>query len=221
MTEKLFKHRKANREKLSAYGFTERKDGLFYSLYLEECRMTLNVTVDKAGRVGISVFDNTSDEEYYLYLVKNASGTFVGNVRRHIEEVLKDISDRCFDEEIFKAKQTKQVIEYFRSKYGNELEHLWESAPDNAIVRRADNGKWYAAILTVSRNKLGFDSDERVEIIDLHAKSDEIPSIVDNVRYFPGFHMNKKHWITVILDGTVPNIELFERIDESYALGKK
>ncbi|HSL90336.1 MAG TPA: MmcQ/YjbR family DNA-binding protein [Ignavibacteriaceae bacterium] len=32
----------------------------------------------------------------------------------------------------------------------------------------------------------------------------------------PGFHMNKSHWNTVILDGTIPVIELKEMIDQSY-----
>jgi predicted DNA-binding protein (MmcQ/YjbR family) len=39
--------------------------------------------------------------------------------------------------------------------------------------------------------------------------------------YLPGYHMNKKHWFSVILDGSVSNDELFSRIDESYTLAKK
>ena len=34
----------------------------------------------------------------------------------------------------------------------------------------------------------------------------------------PGYHMNKKHWNTVILDGTVPDDEIIEMIDNSYDL---
>lgn len=34
----------------------------------------------------------------------------------------------------------------------------------------------------------------------------------------PGYHMNKKHWITVILDGDVPEEMLFSLIDQSYDL---
>jgi predicted DNA-binding protein (MmcQ/YjbR family) len=36
----------------------------------------------------------------------------------------------------------------------------------------------------------------------------------------PGYHMNKKHWNTVILDGSVPDKELFSWIDHSYDLVK-
>jgi len=39
----------------------------------------------------------------------------------------------------------------------------------------------------------------------------------------PGYHMNKKHWNTILLDGSVPDKEVFSWIDHSYDLiiGKK
>ena len=37
----------------------------------------------------------------------------------------------------------------------------------------------------------------------------------------PGYHMNKKHWNTVVVDGTLSNQQLKEMIDGSYALVKK
>ena len=37
----------------------------------------------------------------------------------------------------------------------------------------------------------------------------------------PGYHMNKKHWNTVNIDGTIPDNEIFSWIDHSYSLVKK
>lgn len=34
----------------------------------------------------------------------------------------------------------------------------------------------------------------------------------------PGYHMNKKHWNTVYIDGSVPDKEIFSWIDHSYDL---
>ena len=34
----------------------------------------------------------------------------------------------------------------------------------------------------------------------------------------PGYHMNKKHWNTVVLDGVIPEKEIQKMIDDSYAL---
>ena len=33
-----------------------------------------------------------------------------------------------------------------------------------------------------------------------------------------GYHLNKKHWNTVVLDGEVPDEEIWQMIDHSYAL---
>lgn len=37
----------------------------------------------------------------------------------------------------------------------------------------------------------------------------------------PGYHMNKKHWNTIIVDGRLPAKQLKEMIDDSYALVAK
>jgi len=34
----------------------------------------------------------------------------------------------------------------------------------------------------------------------------------------PGYHMNKKHWNTIHVDGSVPDKEIFSWIDHSYNL---
>ena len=44
----------------------------------------------------------------------------------------------------------------------------------------------------------------------------ELRDIFDAVK--PGYHMNKKHWNTVILDGSIPNGEIERMIDHSYSL---
>ena len=108
-----------------------------------------------------------------------------------------------------------------RQTYGDELEFLWERFPNNAIFRRKDTGKWYGALLVLSRRKLGLASDDLVDILDLRIKSGEIETLVDKEKFFPGYHMNKKHWFTVCLDGSVPMEEIFRRIDDSYLLAKK
>jgi len=47
-------------------------------------------------------------------------------------------------------------------------------------------------------------------------KAIELREAYDSVQ--PGYHMNKKHWNTIIIDGTVPSHRLFEWIEDSYKL---
>ncbi len=60
--------------------------------------------------------------------------------------------------------------------------------------------------------------------LSINLKCDPALAIELRERYssvIPGYHMNKKHWNTVILDGTVPDKEIFSWIDHSYELVMK
>lgn len=221
MAEVTFKNRKLNTEKLLAFGFENTENCYLYHTDLLDGQMKLTVKVDTEEKIYTELIDNDSRDEYVLHLVDSAVGSFVGQVKNEYEAVLEEIAKKCFDLEVFKSNQAKEVIAYVRQTYGDELEYLWKKFPNNAVVRRADNRKWYAALLTVSRRKLGFASDEMVEILDLRMTPEDIEKLVDGMKLLPGYHMNKKHWITICLDGSVSSEDIFTRIRESYKLAVK
>lgn len=59
------------------------------------------------------------------------------------------------------------------------------------------------------------------QIFDLKCAPLMIGSLLDGERFFPGYHMNKEHWITVLPDGSVPAAEIFPLIDLNYVLTEK
>ncbi len=219
MFEDIFLRKKAVSEKLNAYGFQKIRSGYRYSTNILDNAFALEITIGKGIVPDTKLTEIATGEEYVLYKT-DAAGTFVGEVRTAVTNILQDISDCCYETAVFKAEQSVALIAYVREKYGDELEFLWDKFPDNAVWRRKDNKKWYGALLSVSRRKLGIPSDEIVEIIDLRAAPEEIENIIDNTRFFPGWHMNKKHWYTIILDGTVSVDEICRRVDESYLMAK-
>ena len=216
--EKFFAHRKKNDAKLLRYGFARQADGYRYATSVMEGQFMLHVSVDAFGHVATRMIDSATGEEYTLYRVATSVGAFVGSVRAACEAVLTDIAAQCYEPNIFRSAQTLAVIDYVRRQYGDELEFLWEKFPDSAVWRRRDNRKWYGIVMTVSKRKLGLDSDEVAEIIDLRLSPERMPETVDRERYFPGWHMNKKSWYTMLLDGSVPTEEICRRMDESYRL---
>ncbi|MBD5542540.1 MAG: hypothetical protein HDR00_15370 [Lachnospiraceae bacterium] len=220
MFDDIFKWKKCNKEKLSAYGFI-RKDGQdVYETNIMDGAFRLCVSVAENGDVDTDVIEIENGEPYILYKTV-ASGAFVGEIRAAVEEVLTDIADACYDPSVFKTNQSQMVIEYVRKKYGDELEFLWKKSPDNAIWRRKDNQKWYGAILTVNGRKIGLDSDKMVEIIDLRMKPENRNDILSREHYYPGWHMNKKSWYTLVFDNGIDDEEIKLRITESYELAKK
>ena len=219
MFEEIFVHKKANPEKLKDYRFSDQNGEYKFSMEILNGEFQLEIKIDKNGISDTMFTEKQNGEEYILYKTK-ATGSFVGNVRREIGKVLAEIAEKCFDTANFKDEQTINLIQYAGEKYGSEPEFLWEKFSDNAVLRRKDTEKWFAVLLTVSRRRLGLDSDELAEIIDLRTRPENIPALVDGKKFFPGWHMNKKHWFTIILDGSVSFEEICKRIDESYNLAK-
>lgn len=208
-------------ENLVSFGFKERDGRYVYHTNLVDGQMQLTVTLDIEGTATTKVLDTSAEEEYVLHQIDGAAGSFVGRVKGEYEAALEAISEKCFDWDVFKSRQTQAVIAHIQNTYRNELEYLWKKFPDNAIVRRKDNQKWYALLLTVSRRKLGFNSDDTVEILDLRMTPEDIQHTVDGVTILPGYHMNKKHWITICLDDSVSLDKINSFLDKSYALAKK
>jgi predicted DNA-binding protein (MmcQ/YjbR family) len=57
--------------------------------------------------------------------------------------------------------------------------------------------------------------------LSINLKCDPLYALELRERYSsvtPGYHMNKKHWNTIYLDGTVPDKKVFSWIDHSYDL---
>lgn len=217
----LFYGRKAIKKALEEYGFKSSDGGYEYTEEILGGQFFIKITV-KEDKVDAAVFDAETGDRYYLFAVEGAEGTFVGEVRSEYERVLGDITDKCFSAaEVYREKTAKSVIKYAKAKYRTSLEFLW--GDDNAVMRRKDNRKWYFVLLKVKREKLGLDGEGLIEIIDLRAPAGEIAKLVDGVNYLPAYHMNKKSWITVPLDGRVDAEVICALVDMSYesAKGKK
>lgn len=216
----IFKYYKPNFAKLQSYGFTLSNGVYNYSIRIMGGQFVLNIKVT-SDDIDTQVIDLATDEPYTLFLADGAIGSFVGAMRTEYESVMSDIAVKCFDKCVFKSEYAQELIHYVANTYGDELEYLWSKFPDNAIWRRKDNKKWYGILLTVTKSKLGLPSDERVEIIDLRLNTENPTVAVDGKTVFAGYHMNKKHWITMCLDGSVPINDIIKLLDISYELARK
>ena len=114
-------------------------------------------------------------------------------------------------------KQKEEIFEYVQKQYGTLPEYLWSKLPDSAVLRHK-NGKWYAVIMTVEKSKLGLEGRELVDIIDVKCDPDMTNMIIQTYGFLPGYHMNKQHWITILLDGSVSEAKVLDFLDMSYDL---
>lgn len=212
-----FKNYQANPTKLIAYGFKKQASVFKYEIKIINDTFKLVVVVNN-GTVVTEVLDLMTNEPYTLHLLSGPRGDFIASVREAYFKVLDDIKTHCFDYRVFMAKQSQLLIDYVSSKYHNELEFLWPKTPYNAIWRRDDNHKWYGVMMRITSSKLKIANDDEIEVINLRLEADKMADLIDHEKYFPGWHMNKQSWYTIILDGRVSITELYARIDESYRL---
>ena len=215
----FIKDKKIDFKKLEEFGFKLIDNSYYYQTLLLKNQFKMSVKINLDNSIFTEIIDTETNEPYILYLIEKRSG-YSEKVYKEYSDILEKIKKKCFEDEIFKANYTKEVINYIKNKYRDELEFLWEKSPKNAVVRRKSSKKWYAVILTVSKRKLNLDTDEIIEVINLHNIVEEIEKLIDNKKYFPAYHMNKKHWCTICLDGTVELKEIYKLIDVSYELEK-
>ena len=109
------------------------------------------------------------------------------------------------------------ITDYIKKKYDAGPEFLWKRYPDYAAFRHDDNKKWFALIAGVPGLKLGLDRDDPVDVINL--KIEDLffrDMLIREGGILPAYHMNKLHWISVLLDGSVSEQRVYDLIDMSY-----
>ena len=109
------------------------------------------------------------------------------------------------------------VFDYISKKYKTLPEYPWRRYDENAVFRHADNKKWFALVMGLQADKIGGRGDAWIDVVNL--KIDDMffrDMILQEEGILPAYHMNKMHWITVLLDGTVPEERVFELIDMSF-----
>lgn len=117
----------------------------------------------------------------------------------------------------------ESIFGFAREQYDAEPEYLWASTPDAAVLRHEDNRKWFAVVLKVKRSRLGLDvnDDSPVDVMNVKCNLDLSGSLRMQPGILPAYHMSKKHWISVLLDGTVDLDEVCSLMDMSFEMTAK
>lgn len=111
------------------------------------------------------------------------------------------------------------ILGFIMEEIGHAPEYLWMKFPGYAIFRNPQNRKWYAALMEVERNNLGLKG--MLDILDVKCSHEKVEELKSLKGFLPAYHMNKKSWITILLDGSVEKQMVFKLIEESLELSKK
>ena len=103
----------------------------------------------------------------------------------------------------------QQFFEYCLNTYGTLPDYPFEEDFETAVLRHTDNRKWYAIVMRVSRCKFGFDSDEVIDVVNLKLPIEMFGSFGPSDGVYPAYHMNKLHWISVLLPDVSAEVTSF------------
>ena len=95
---------------------------------------------------------------------------------------------------------TKQeFLNYCRETYGTTPDCPFEDDFITTVVRHSDTRKWYGIVMQLSRRKFGFDSEEMIDVVNMKLPVEMFGSFGKADGVYPAYHMNKLHWISVLL----------------------
>lgn len=209
----IFKKLSPDYNKLIDYGFVFNNDMYEYKKKLvDNLWAIINVEKDK---VFGKIYDFDVNCEYTMFRIETQSGVFVNNVREEYISLLMDIAKKCFSKKNFISDQANRISFLISKKYGDDPIFKFENYPDFGIFE--NNGKWYALIMNVLKTKFGFNDNSEVEVINLKLDKNRINLLLKKEGFYEAYHMNKKSWISIILDDTINDDLIMELIDESYS----
>ena len=199
-----------------AYGFSMTKAGL--ELKKELPGVGLYAVFVIAGKsFEVNVFDADTDEEYLPFNVLDNITGFVTGIREQVEDLVQEIKEKC----LLNSNMKLRLMEYCERKFGTEPEAPWEDSPDAYTFKTAKRNKWYALFMTIPYKSLGLVAKGTLDVVNIKLPPEKVLDLIDRVHFYPAYHMNKKHWITIVIDKEVDEPLVQQLLDESYGLVEK
>ena len=103
----------------------------------------------------------------------------------------------------------QEFLEYCLHTYATSPDYPFDEDFETAVLRHADNHKWYAIVMKVSRRKFGIDSDAVIDVVNLKLPTEMFGSFGAADGVYPAYHMNKLHWISVLLPDAPDDVVQF------------
>lgn len=164
----------------------------------------------------VHLFDTETGEKYALFDMPSSHGAFVASLREEVQQIIDEIRSKCFESKDLK----KDYISWIKNQFGAEPDFPWPDTPDYCVFR-CPNEKWFALVMRIKYKQLGLSGDEEVWVVNIKTDQAEIPNLIDHKSIFPAWHMNKKHWITVLLTAVTDFEKLCALTQKSYELVSK
>ena len=214
LEQEIFKKYKFDYNKLILYGFKKDKDKYTYSTEFLNDTFKCIIEIFNDSITG-EVFDLEFNDKYDQFRVKDIIGEFANSVKDEYTKVLIDIRDKCCISNLFIYDQSNRISKLIKDKYNIEPEFLFD---DNStgVFRNKDNLKWFGIIMNINSSKLTNEFSKDIEVINVKINRDKLEELLKVNGIYKAYHMNKKSWISIVLDDTLSDDYIMNLIDYSF-----
>ena len=213
MEEEIFKKSIFQIDKLLEYGFIKKDNDYQYKKRMTKKNFEIILTFSNNQIKGI-IWDKDLNDEYRNYRISSQVGEFTSSIRKEYQELLLDIKKKCTYNNTYVFPQSNRIAKIIKEKYQDDPEFLWND-DKTSVFRNPMNKKWYGIIMFVNKNRLAME-DKMVEVMNVKLDPLLIEELIQKKGYYKAYHMNKKYWISIILDETLDDEEIQKRIEESH-----
>ncbi len=212
LIDELFKGYKLNKESLIKYGFELNDNKYFFNKEIYNNSFILKITISDVID-GILIDKDFNDE--YKQINSTILSGFALTLKEECEKVLLDIRDNCFTKDTFIYDQTNRINKLLKDKYGITPEFLWDKSPSAGVYRNKRSNKWISIIMAIPKNRIIGEDETIIEVMNLNL-GDEANNYLKDDYIYPAYHMNKKYWVSIILDDSLTDGFIMELIEKSF-----
>ena len=113
-----------------------------------------------------------------------------------------------------------KIINYTYTLPNSTLDRPFKKHPDYLVFRHRHNQKWYGMLMNVAYSQLNLPNEGAVDILNVKLSPELVELLRNKPGYTAAYHMNKEHWLTILLDETCEKEHLFQLLEDSYYLTK-
>lgn len=213
--ETIFQKTKIDFHKLNNIGFVKKQNRYYISKNILNDTLQIIVEIDELGIVKGKVIDLAFNDEYPFYRKGSQNGGFSQIVKAEFEKFLTYIKDNCTISYDFTSNQANRITKLIEDFYHDKPCFLWDDLPQSGVFRNPQNNKWYGLIMNINKNKLT-NGSKMVDILNVKLPKDQIVLLLERPNFYPAYHMNKKNWLTIILDDSLSDEEIMTYLKISH-----
>ena len=109
----------------------------------------------------------------------------------------------------------KELKEHILNTYGIVSDKPFKDDDITEVFRHQSNRKWFCIMMDIPKRTLDINEEEKITVVNLKSDFNMISSVLYEKGFYPAYHMNKEHWISVAIE-EAENEKIKLLIDISY-----